>query len=153
MKTRTPLKRTRLRRTSRKRAKHDDEYRVLRTIYLSAHPLDQYALAQLGFDEEEVLQAFFRGTAGVGSWFLWRGQHIPPSNQVHHRNQRHGARLIDVRWFLAVSNHTHDMINNNLRLAREQGFSLPIQADANGFYGSGQRGLTTPELMRSKIRP
>lgn len=151
----TPLKRgtTRLRRVNPERAIENAEYRPAKEQFLREHPLCQYAIAQLGLDEAKVLLAYFRQSKPFTGWFRYKGHNIPSADDVHHRNGRIGARLLDQRWWLAVWRFSHDMIEGNLGQAREEGFALPVQADDDGRWGVGNQALSTPELMKSKIRP
>lgn len=147
------LERKRLRRVNPQRAAENAAYRKAAGEFLRCHPLCQYAIAQLGFDEAKVLLAYFSQPKPFTGWFRYKGHNIPPSDDVHHRAGRIGARLLDQRWWLAVWRFSHDMIEGNLGLARAEGFALPVQADDDGRWGVGNQALPTPELMKSKIRP
>jgi hypothetical protein len=74
---------------------------------------------------------------------------VPRATQIHHRNKKHGKRLVDVRWFLAVSAAEHDWIEANKSQARELGLLLPVQADPDGRWGGGNVGLETRLLMEA----
>lgn len=99
-------------------------------------------IARTGLDEQEVIAK--NGRIG-GFW-------VPRSTQVHHRAKRNGDRLNDERWWMAVCRESHDDVEKNKGWAREEGYLLPIQADADGRWGAGNQALETPALMTSKIK-
>jgi hypothetical protein len=48
---------------------------------------------------------------------------------------------------MAASFSQHDFVEDHKDVARALGLLFPIQADADGRWGAGMQGLTTPELM------
>lgn len=156
MKRTTPLKRSAapkrksfIRSRSSEKRSLDRIYSVRREAFLERHPLCQYTIASYGFREAEVLEAAEHKSATLLSTtgFKFAGVWIPPSREIHHRNKRHGERLIDERWFVAISYAAHVTIEANKSRARELGFLLPIQADKDGRWGAGNVGLPTDELL------
>lgn len=85
------MKRTSLRRVSKKRATQNREYLKLRKDFL----------ANALFCE--VPDCFNR------------------SEEIHHVNHREGKRLLDTKYFLAVCRTHHAFIHNNPAWARAQG--------------------------------
>lgn len=141
------MKRTRIKPISSKRSNERSQYRKQVKYYLEAHPYDQIWIAIRGLDESAVIDA--------GGWYCDKdsiNKRVPRSNQIHHRNKGRGERLLDVRWWMATSNFSHEQVEFNKSWAREEGYLLPIQADADGKWGSGNQALTTPELLKSKIK-
>jgi hypothetical protein len=49
---------------------------------------------------------------------------VPLATQVHHRNKRRGADLLDQTEWLAVSASAHHRIENDKAWARAQGYLL-----------------------------
>lgn len=47
-----------------------------------------------------------------------------PATEIHHTNKRNGARLNDVRYWLAVSRDGHLWIHDHPKEAREAGWLL-----------------------------
>ena len=143
-------KRTRVNRVSAERRDERKEYAALRDQYLTQHPFDQIKIALCGFDEQQVIE---KG-ANLGPWnaqgIYFEGQFIALSNQIHHRNKCHGARLNDTRWWISTGQKSHDLVENHKNWAREVGLLLPIQADAEGRWGDGNQALTTKELLDQK---
>lgn len=139
----SPLKRstTPIRRVSRPRRVQNQDYAKVKAEYLSTHPFCQITIARLGLDESLVI---------VGNGWC-EGCFIPRATTIHHRNKRDGDRLTDVRWFLSGCWRQHDWVEANKQLARSLGFLLPIQADKDGAWGSGNQGLHTPAFMASRI--
>jgi len=139
-----------VRRQSAERAAERREYAKRRKAYLAAHPFDQVAIALFGLDEATIIRA------GEGRGFVeWAVGHdgvakIWRSDQIHHRLKCHGARLNDERWWMATNLGSHEFIENNKGFAREHGFLLPIQANADGEWGDGQKALPTEAFMRAR---
>ncbi len=134
------------------RAKERREYRKKIEAYLLAHPFDQVKIAICGFDEQEVIAHGIGLNRFNAQGIFFQGQLIRCSNQIHHRNKCRRARLLDERWWMATARESHDYIENHLTWARAEGYSLPIQADAEGKWGAGNQALETPDLMLSKLR-
>lgn len=147
LRRKTPLKRSgpikRIPKITSKRRSERAEYNAARHTYLMAHPFCQVFLARNGLDEREVLRDF---NHDVGSVYF-KGQRIPRATQIHHRNKCRGALLNDQRWWISCNPEQHDWIENNKGTARLLGFLLPIQANAEGEWGDGNKAQTTPEMM------
>lgn len=148
----TPIeRRTRLRSRSPRRAPAALAYRKASLEYLALHPWCQIWIARLGLDEDAVIAqrglVVLRNAAGVRYT-----ECAPRSTEVHHRNKKHGLRLVDQRWWMAASRPAHDWVESNKTEARSLGFLLPIQANEDGEWGAGQRALPTPEFMKARAR-
>lgn len=104
------LKRTPIRRVSKKRAKQLREYTKLRNEFLALHPICQVWLKENGIEET---------TENV---FLLMLRNAPASTEIHHMNRRNGARLNDESEWLAVCRGCHQWIHNNPRAARAAGW-------------------------------
>lgn len=147
----TPLRRTtRLEPRSETKQTESRLYVRDKTRYLSLHPFCQIWLARNEVDEELTLNLW--RAAGSPSAWEFRGKRIPRATHIHHRNKRNGARLRDDRWWLSACLEEHDWVENNKDDARALGFLLPIQADRDGKWGTGNVALPTPEFMKSKAR-
>lgn len=83
-----------IRRRSKKRAKQEREYGIIRALFLDQNPICQVKNC--------------------------RG----PSQEVHHKKGRIGELLTDVRYFLAVCNPHHRYIENHPIEAKAHGYSL-----------------------------
>jgi hypothetical protein len=107
-----------LRRATDLRHHQNGLYLYCRKLFLAAHPYCQLFLAERGISEAE---AFRRGGIiplnGVPT-------SIPLATQVHHRDKRRGARLLDERFWMAISPWGHDQIELNKSWARERGYLL-----------------------------
>lgn len=135
-------------RVTPERADERREYNRLREEYLRAHPYCQIWIAERGLDEAEVIATLGYATTGFS---FWKGERVPLSTQIHHRNKCRRARLTDFRFVMAASQKWHDEVENRKSWARDRGYLFPIQADENGRWGAGNQGLTTPELMASRV--
>ncbi len=137
-----PLKRTPLKRAKPKRRKEKAEYARAEAIYLAAHPFCQIQIAMRGANERSVIE-----NGG------WDGDvRIARSTQVHHRNKRDSARLLDERWWMSAGFASHIIVESRKNWSRSEGYLLPIQADADGRWGDGNQALETPAFMASKVR-
>jgi len=92
-----PLKRTQLKRVSKKMAKAYETYRQRRKDFLAEHP----------FCEVEIVVPGVLSCMGA-------------SCDVHHINKR-GPYLNDTSTWLAVCRECHTFIHNNPKIARELG--------------------------------
>ena len=133
------------------RAAERREYAELRERYLREHPVCQIWIAERGLDEAAVLAQLGDNRRPGDLW--WNGERVPFANQIHHRNKCRRARLTDERWIMSASQKWHDEVEGKKGWARDRGYLFPIQADAEGRWGSGNQGLTTPELMASRATP
>lgn len=102
------LKRTPLRKVSKKRAKDGKIYSAKRKAFLIAHPVCEVWLYQIGGITLDQL----------------RGTHIdaPPSTEVHHMAKRTGSNYLDESTWLAVCRENHIRIHENTAWARANGF-------------------------------
>jgi len=126
-----------IRRVSKKRGIERGRYSKDRKKYLEDHPYCQAFIAQYGYDEATVIRN--GGHAECGHI-------VPPATEIHHRNKTNGRRLLDQRWWMAISYYMHRWIEANKETARRIGFLLPIQANPDGEY-AGKRGMETKELL------
>lgn len=121
----TPLKRTPIRRISKKRAKQVRQYSKERAEYLAANPICEVWLKENGWVKTAPM-TYRMETAefvNVASAEAMLAIGAPASDQVHHRAKRRGAMLNDKRFFLAVCDENHKRIEANLSWARAKGFS------------------------------
>ena len=113
------MKRTALRRISVRRLAETSLYHYRRKQFLLAHPYCQVWLAEHGIVEAEAMRAGgqvrFEGPDGPRSL-------IPLATEIHHRNKRRGADLLDQRGWLAVAREAHERIESNKAWARAQGY-------------------------------
>lgn len=166
MKRRTPLRRSGALKRSRRHPfvgdrppeetrtlYRNDEYRRRKAIYFAAHPFCQLTIARLGIDEAELLAHVGLPVSFVGQTFF-KGSAIPRATEIHHRNKRScEARLLDERWWMAVSRGAHETIEAAKDWARAEGYLLPINALPDGSTPPGTpQPIPTPELMASKVR-
>lgn len=151
------MKRSPIRRMSAKRSAQSKDYTLTRHEYLEAHPLCQVSLREAGIPESVGLDSWKhileeRGVVPPGGIrIFWEGKIVPISlsHQIHHRNKKHGTRLTDTRWFLAVCIVMHNKIETEKSWARERGYLLDISADPDGFTPAGVQALTTDQLMKN----
>jgi hypothetical protein len=160
LRRRTPLKRggpilrlSPIRSVSRARARDRSMYRRDVGEYLRDHPFCQIFLARNRISEANLALNSWADLAGrryvlVGG----RTTEIPRAAQIHHRNKRHGERLLDKRFWMAASAREHEWVEAHKAEARELGLLLPIQADAQGRWGDGNQALTTSELIEARAR-
>ena len=135
-----------MKRITNERASERRQYGKQVAAYLEAHPWCQIWIASRGLDETKLI-----GDAG---WCNGpKGELIcaPRSTQIHHRNKCRGARLLDERWWMAAAPASHDFVERYKSWARDEGYLLPFQADADGKWGSGNQALETSALIQSKI--
>ena len=95
------LKRSPLRRVSKKRAKENRLYNVLRTEYLQLHTNCKVCENQ---------------------------GHVPvrKATEIHHMNKRFGSRLNDMTMWLPVCHACHMAIEADKKNAREVGYLMDI---------------------------
>ncbi len=99
-------------RVTKKRAKQNREYRAKVKAFLAIHPV-----CQVWMKENSVTET----TQTVFALIL---AGAPEATQVHHMNKRRGAMLLDERYWLAVSDESHERIEQNKSWARANGFLL-----------------------------
>lgn len=107
-----------LRPISDRRLRETNLYRFRSRRFLLAHPYCQIWLA-----EHDVAEGMAIRLGGVlrlaGAWVS-----VPRATEIHHRNKRRGANLLDERHWLAVSAAAHDEIENHKAWARTRGYLL-----------------------------
>ena len=148
---RTPMKRggalrrhNRIPSRSPRRIREELDYLVEREAFLRAHPYCQAWLLLHGIRDEA---AFLQAVAGTDHVKI-DGEAVPRATQVHHRNKRRAGRLLDQRWWMALSPGLHDRIERDKRWARRTGLLLPFEADSDGRLPDGTVCATTDELLR-----
>lgn len=110
-----PLKRSRVRKVSSRRAKQLREYAAKRKAFLLKNPYCQIWLKRMGMTESHAV--------------LWGGQYMkdmtvywaPRSVEVHHVRGRIGAMLNDERYWLAASREEHEWAHSHPKEARALG--------------------------------
>lgn len=125
------MKRTRIKQLNPKRAEQKRKYAEAREGYLRLHPVCQIWICEKQYDESEVVAAYNAGQR------TFRGELMPQATQIHHRNKRHGERLLDQRWWMAVCRANHERVEANKSWARDKGYLLPINADNDGCVRDG----------------
>lgn len=105
------MKRTPLRRVSKKRSAQLREYSKLIKIYKEAHPFCEATIKLKGLDEAEVIANDGRYFDGV----------VPRSTEIHHVAKRYGSRLNDTSKWMAICREMHERIEQNKSWARENG--------------------------------
>ncbi len=121
-----PLRRTPLRRVSKTRAAELRVYSTRRKIFLAEHPVCEVWCAENGFAWRRP-GWYARPVAGsveVNADVLFNNYAAPRATQVHHKNKRRRAMLLDEKFWLPVSPHNHERIENNKAWARRHGFLL-----------------------------
>jgi hypothetical protein len=106
------LKRTPLRKVSKKRAKDGKIYSAKRKAFLESHPICQVWLA------EHAAQVF-RELIMDGEAMIYTKYR---STDIHHMAKRTGSNYLDESTWLAVCRENHDRIHNNPAWARANGF-------------------------------
>ncbi len=145
-------RKSRPRRRSPHRSAESKIYNRDAAFYLAKHPFCQIWIARHRLDEDVVIAQ--RGLVVIRNAVGARHTDCAPrATEIHHRNKRDGLRLLDQRWWMAVSRREHDWAENNKTEARLVGFLLPINASIDGTWGDGERALPTPEFMQSMIAP
>jgi len=85
-----------LSKVSEKRKAEEKEYKKKRAAFLALHT---------------ICQAKIEGCKGKAT-------------EVHHMKGRVGDNYLNMKYFLSVCHHCHDIIERNPAFARQQGFSL-----------------------------
>lgn len=124
------IRRTPLRRISKKRAKEGRIYATLRKSFLEEHPFCQFQLAQIGRLPEEVAivtqwkslgePRYFAAVTTI-HWGKIQTVNLMRSEDVHHVHKR-GPNYLKVETWKAVSRSAHDWIHNNPGQARRLGW-------------------------------
>jgi len=109
------MKRTPLRRVSKRRAEETKEYMKLRKQFLSDHNLCQIWMQLHGLSEDSFLDRLSAVSNGC-----------PVATEIHHRaagKNRKASYLRTDTWY-AVSAEMHRYIHDNPKLAYERGWLL-----------------------------
>lgn len=124
---RTSLKRTPLKKQSKKRAKESRIYSAKRKAFLEAHPFCQWWLQENRFSEQEVITANNESGGNCvftfeGPMSITRGWNVPRSIDVHHKAKRTGRNYLDDSTWMAVSRAGHEWIHSHGKEARAKGY-------------------------------
>lgn len=111
------MKRSALNPMSPRRLRESQLYHYRAREFLLRHPYCQVWLAEHQLAEEVVKAQQGTATLPDGSRVA-----VPLSTEVHHRNKRRGADLLDQSEWLAVSREAHERIENNKFWARARGY-------------------------------
>ncbi len=111
------IRRTPLKRVSKKRKQAMVEYRRRRLAFLARHPWCQVYLSEIGNREENVNQDG-RVINNLENIFVF----CPMSTEIHHTKKPKATYLNDESTWLAVCREMHDKIENNKSWAREKGY-------------------------------
>lgn len=110
------IRRTPLRRVSKKRKQAMVEYRRRRLAFLSAHPYCQVWLMENGIKESDARTGGYIKDGGF--WVI----PVPASTEIHHTKKPKATYLNDESTWLAVCREMHDKIEMNKSWAREKGY-------------------------------
>lgn len=108
------IRRTPIRKVSKKRVKVNREYMKLRAEYLKLHPYCEWYMAEHGINERDALEH--------QGWYL--NGRIPMAQDIHHKRGR-GKYLLDPSHFMAVSRLGHESIHHNVADSYAKGYMLP----------------------------
>ena len=115
------MRRTPLRRISERRLLETDLYRRRLQQFLLAHPYCQLWLTEHGVAESLAIERH-----GIVHLPDNPAALVPLATQVHHKNKRRGADLLDENHWLAVSRDAHERIENHKAWARARGYLEPF---------------------------
>lgn len=110
------MKRTPLRKVSKKRAVALREYAKVRAEYLAEHPWCEWWLCENSFHEGNVHDGFVQRLHGPKIA-------VPAAIEIHHRKGR-GKYLCHKSTFMSVSRAGHDWIHSNPKEAMQKGYIL-----------------------------
>ncbi len=111
------MKRTALRRLSPRRLLETDLYRFRARQFLLKHPYCQVWLAEHALTETTLI-----ATGGTITRPDQPPLIAPLATQVHHRNKRRGADLLDETEWLAVSASAHTHLETHKSWARARSY-------------------------------
>lgn len=97
------------------------EYSAARKLFLSEHPICEVWIAEHGWTWVKPA-TYARGSILENPAEILRAIGAPTAIEVHHKNKRRGAMLLDQRFWLAVSRENHERIENNKTWGRANGF-------------------------------
>lgn len=118
----SPLRRTPLRRVSKKRAQQLREYSAARKVFLAAHPICEVWCAENGFewfDDRQYESAIGTVLTPEELVMEWRA---PAAVECHHKAGRTGPNFLDQSTWLAVSQEAHRRIHDRPGQARAKGW-------------------------------
>jgi hypothetical protein len=114
------IRRTPIRRVSKKRKQALTEYYRRRERFLKEHPYCQVWLMENEIDEAQLKLGIISNTdpryKGLTPY------NIPKSTEIHHTKKPKKKYLNDETTWLAVSREMHDKIEQNKNWAREKGY-------------------------------
>lgn len=115
--TKAPLRRTRLRRVSAKRAEQNKEYLRLRAAFLKEHPYCQIYLRVFALNEADAIASngWIGSEAGLGGTIV-----VPRATDIHHTKGR-GKYLLATATWMAASRWWHRWAHDNPQRAYELG--------------------------------
>jgi hypothetical protein len=119
-----PLRRTPIRRVSKKRQRDMREYARLRKEFLEENPVDQIWLAEHGFKmTRDPMTGWYETVHGICYSVneLLSDLRAPHATEVHHRAKR-GKNYLNVSTWLALGRENHERVEQNKSWARAQGF-------------------------------
>lgn len=111
-----------MRRVSLQRLEQLAAYIARRSRFLGQHPYCQLWLAEHDIPEEYAMVLCGRVPL-PGAIVLCP---VPRSQTIHHRDKRRGERLLDERFWMAVSRTAHRRIEENKAWARACGYLNPF---------------------------
>jgi hypothetical protein len=117
------MKRTPIRKVSKKRAKANAEYSKRRKSFLEAHPICQWWLKENGWVESGTnnVHLYSKNCITRNTWHL-QDMGAPLSTEIHHMKKPKATYLNDESTWMAVSREGHEWIENHKNLAREKGY-------------------------------
>lgn len=119
------MKRSPLRKVSKKREKLNREYSKLRKEYLDAHPICQIWLDDNGWRQwTETPPSYYKdGHPSIPAIVLKMSYGAPWATECHHRRGR-GRFLLDTSTWMALSFDMHRWVHNNPAQAYAKGYML-----------------------------
>lgn len=121
------MKRTSLKKVSKKRAKANAEYSKRRKAFLEAHPFCQWWIRQNFLNEYDVIANNGHTRKPVHSGGIPMGEVFgicPRSTDIHHMRKPRATYLNDESTWMAVSRDGHQKIHDNPRHSYEVGYML-----------------------------
>jgi len=143
-----PAQRSFIPKMSLRRHRQEQQYSNMRRKYLIQHPLCQLTIAYHRLDEASVVEM---GVPASG-FMEFNGIFIPFATEIHHRNKRSGARLVDRRWFASACRKRHTWVEGNKDIERREGYLLPFGTNFDGLAPSGEQCLATDEWLAERAR-
>lgn len=116
-----PLKRTPLRKVSKKRAKEGRIYSEKRKAFLERWPWCQVWMSENGF-KQPYPESEGDSFAPMVKAEMFEIKVCPRSCDIHHKAKRTGSNYLNESTWLAVSREMHEKIHQNPSWARAQGY-------------------------------